>query len=291
MEKQQLKPIIEALILVSEEPISINDIMKIFQEEDCVDKSMVKEVLKMIEDDYAQNLDKGIRVREVGGGYQICTKPEMATWIQRLNESKPMRLSQAAMETLAIVAYRQPVVRADVEDIRGVDSGGVLKTLLERGLVKIVGRRDEAGNPLIYATTPQFMELFDLASMRDLPSLRDFDELQRERTGTVNAEESAQAREGEFIVEDQVVDVGETIWEDEEHRQIVEDLESGIKNLRELESDIFPKIDAAKQEQNDQPMGELDVKSEEGRQGESVQTQGTEEGTPSEDNRTGDGTV
>ncbi len=135
----------------------------------------------------------GVDLAEVAGGWQFRTKAENSPWIFKLNKTRPVRLSRAALETLAIVAYRQPVTRPEVDEIRGVDSGPVLRNLLERNLVKILGKREEPGNPLIYGTTKDFLEFFGLNTLNDLPSLREYTELGDESRAKL---EELLAREG-----------------------------------------------------------------------------------------------
>jgi len=129
----------------------------------------------------------GLRLVEVAGGYQLRTAASAASYVSRARGVKPVKLSKAAVETLSIVAYRQPVTRQEVEGIRGVDCGGMLRMLLERGLLKVLGRRDEPGRPLVYGTTPEFLSMFDLRDLSDLPTLRDLRELQSDdaRSGPV----------------------------------------------------------------------------------------------------------
>jgi segregation and condensation protein B len=116
-------------------------------------------------------------LEEVAGGFQFRTRAEHVDWVRRLNKSRPFRFSRAALETLAIIAYRQPITRAEVEYLRGVDSGGVVKTLLDRHLVRILGKKDIAGRPMIYGTTREFLELFGLRDLAALPTLREFSEI------------------------------------------------------------------------------------------------------------------
>lgn len=115
----------------------------------------------------------GVRVVEVAEGWQLRTEPRLATWVAAIRGGKPFRLSRPTLETLAVVAFRQPVTKGDVDEVRGVDSGGILRTLLERGLVKLSGRSEEPGRPLLYGTSPQFLTLFGMRSLADLPTLRD----------------------------------------------------------------------------------------------------------------------
>jgi segregation and condensation protein B len=117
---------------------------------------------------------------EVAGGWQFRTNPDNAEWVRKMLASKPVRLSRAALETLAVIAYRQPVTRAEIEDVRGVDSGGVLKLLLDRRLIKIIGKKEEIGRPSLYGTTKDFLEFFGLKDLTNLPTLREFHELTEE---------------------------------------------------------------------------------------------------------------
>ena len=116
-------------------------------------------------------------MREVAGGFQIRTRPEYRDWIKRLIQPKPIRLSKAALETLAIIAYKQPIIRNDIEHIRGVNCGGILRMLLERKLVRVLGRKAIPGRPLVYATTKQFLEVFELKNLEDLPTPKEISEL------------------------------------------------------------------------------------------------------------------
>lgn len=122
----------------------------------------------------------GFYLQEVAGGFQMRTRPEHSEWIKRYLQPNPVRLSRAALETLAIVAYKQPVIRADIEQIRGVDCGGILRTLLERRLVRVLGRREIPGRPLIYATTRFFLEVFGLKDLKDLPTPKEIEEMGQE---------------------------------------------------------------------------------------------------------------
>jgi segregation and condensation protein B len=120
---------------------------------------------------------RGIELWEVGGGYQFRSSPEAADYVRAFVAQRPVRLTRAQLETLALVAYRQPITRPEIDDVRGVDTGSAVRVLLERGLIKMLGRKDEAGRPLLYGTAPYFLEFFGLASLKDLPTLREFTEL------------------------------------------------------------------------------------------------------------------
>ncbi|HEY8074270.1 MAG TPA: SMC-Scp complex subunit ScpB, partial [Labilithrix sp.] len=131
---------------------------------------------------------RGIHLDEVAGGWVFRTSPKYAPFVRDLTKQKPVRLTRAQVETLAIIAYRQPMTRPEIDDVRGVDSGPVLKLLLERDLVRILGKRDEPGRPIIYGTTTHFLEFFGLKSLKDLPTLREFTELTDESRRTYEEE-------------------------------------------------------------------------------------------------------
>jgi segregation and condensation protein B len=169
-----LKSILEAVLFVSGEPLSVDRLLGVAEG---VAREELMSTLRALEADYAAE-GRGLQLVEVAGGFQITTRPDCAPWIKRLERAKEgAKLSRSAMETLAIVAYKQPVVRAEIEQIRGVESAAVLKTLLERRLVRIVGRRDAPGRPIMYGTTRQFLQAFGLKDLSDLPALRDIKEL------------------------------------------------------------------------------------------------------------------
>lgn len=165
----EIKPILESLIFVSSTPIQLETLVEILPESS---KEGILEGIHRIQKEYEEDA-RGLELLEVAGGYQFRTKPRWAGWIQRLKQAKAVRLSRSALETLAIVAYRQPIIRPEIEEIRGVDSGWVLRTLLEKGLIKVMGRKDIPGRPIVYGTTKTFLELFSLNTLSDLPILRE----------------------------------------------------------------------------------------------------------------------
>lgn len=169
---EDLKNIIESLLFVAEEPLSPERIKKLVGP---VEASEIHQALDALQADYDSRRG-GFFLSEVAGGFQFRTRPEYTAWIRRLLDPKPVRLSKAALETLAIIAYKQPVIRTDIEHIRGVDCGGVLRQLLERKLIRVLGRKEIAGRPLIYATTKRFLETFDLKDLKDLPTPREVEE-------------------------------------------------------------------------------------------------------------------
>jgi segregation and condensation protein B len=170
---EELKNIIESLLFVADSPLSPDRIRKILPH---AEFSGIKQAIDQLCDEY-ESRKGGFTLTEVAGGFQFRTRPEYSEWIKRLIQPHPTRLSKAALETLAIIAYRQPIIRSDIEHIRGVDSGGIIRTLMERKLVRILGRKEIPGRPLIYATTKQFLELFNLKDLKDLPTPREIEAL------------------------------------------------------------------------------------------------------------------
>jgi segregation and condensation protein B len=170
VQRKHLRGLLEALVFASDSPIKPHELAKLSS----APVKQVKELLGELKSDYASG---GFQLEEVAGGYVFRTSAQYAPFIRDLTKQKPVRLTRAQVETLAIIAYRQPITRPEVDDVRGVDSGPVLKLLLERDLVRILGKRDEPGRPLIYGTTTHFLEFFGLKSLKDLPTLREFTEL------------------------------------------------------------------------------------------------------------------
>ena len=169
-----LKYIIESLLFVSSTPLSMERLRQSAPE---ADARMIRDALEALGREYELR-GGGFALHHVAGGYQLRTRPEYAQWIKRLHQTQPVRLSRPALETLAIIAYRQPVLRSDIEYIRGVDSGGVLKMLMEKQLIRVLGRdTDKPGRPMIYSTTKKFLEVFDLKDLSELPTLKELEEL------------------------------------------------------------------------------------------------------------------
>lgn len=165
--------IIESLLFVADEPLSLDKLKSILE---TVESKEIKSTLQVLADRY-ESRGGGFSLYEVAGGWQLRSRPEYNPWIKRLLQPSPQRLSKPALETLAIVAYNQPIIRADIEHIRGVDCGGVLRQLMERKLIRVLGRKEIPGRPLIYATTKLFLETFGLKDLRDLPSPKEIEEM------------------------------------------------------------------------------------------------------------------
>jgi segregation and condensation protein B len=169
----RIKSIIESLIFISEEPMSLDRLCCILQE---YERDVIRTCILQLQSEYADP-ERGIFLAEVAKGYQFRTREENGDYVRRLVKTKTSRFSQSALENLAIIAYRQPITRAEIEYLRGVDSGGVLKTLLEKKLIKILGKKDIPGRPLIYGTTRYFLEMFSLKDLKSLPTLREIEDL------------------------------------------------------------------------------------------------------------------
>ena len=173
MSSKSLKSVVESLLFVHDQPLSLDRLALILEEHE---RSDIRQALDELVQEYGAS-ERGIVLAQVAGGYQLRSRPENADYIRRLTRSKGVKFSQSALETLAIIAYRQPVTRAEVEYLRGVDSGGVLKSLLEKKLLRILGKKDVPGKPLIYGTSREFLELFSLKDLASLPTLKEIQEL------------------------------------------------------------------------------------------------------------------
>ncbi len=174
---EKIKAVIEALIFASDTPLSPEKIRSVFPE---MDKKDIQEIIAQLVTEYNER-QGGIFLQEVAGGFQFRTSPELSQWIKKLKITRPHSFSPQALETLAIIAYKQPIVKSEIEDIRGVDVGGPLKGLLEKKLIRIVGRKDVPGKPIIYGTTRKFLEVFNLKDIMDLPNIRELKELHQQQ--------------------------------------------------------------------------------------------------------------
>lgn len=172
MEREKIKSIIENLLLAADEPISPETLQQVLADGTTADE--LRDILEELRGDYES---KSLQIVEVAEGYQLGTRPDYFEWIRRfLKLDKTFRLSQPALDTLSIIAYKQPLTRAEVEEIRGVDSSGVIKTLLEKKIIGPAGRKEVPGKPIMYKTTKKFLEYFGLRDLSELPTLEDFSE-------------------------------------------------------------------------------------------------------------------
>ena len=173
MEGETLKSIVESLLFVAEGPLTLQRLGEAIEG---ADKSEITAALEQIRTDLESNR-RGVRLVEVAGGYQLRTPKENADWVKKFLGGRPARMGRATLETLAIIAYRQPVTKAEIEAIRGVDVDGVVNTLMERSLIRAVGRKDVPGRPFLFGTTPEFLQLFNMKDLSELPTLKELDEI------------------------------------------------------------------------------------------------------------------
>ena len=230
MSQEKIKNIIEAVLMVSTQPIGITKLLNIFEAEQSLqpERNDIKDALKAIQDDYQE---RGIELAEVASGFRFQAKDEYAGWVNHLFDERPPRYSRALLETLAIIAYRQPITRGEIEEIRGVSvSSTIVKTLQEREWVKIVGHRDVPGKPALLATTKSFLDYFNLKKLSELPSLediKDFDainpDLFEELEGEVKAKEGNEEASAESDAEGSEEVISEQAESDE---SVVEELNS-----------------------------------------------------------------
>ena len=181
MEPDKIKQIVEAAIFAADGPLDRDALLLLFDEQERPEKADLSRSLEQISEDYAE---RGIELKEVASGFRFQVRKDLGPWVSRLWQEKPPRYSRAILETLALVAYRQPITRGEIEEIRGVSvSSHIIKSLLERNWVRVVGHRDVPGRPAMFATTRQFLDYFDLKSLEDLPPLseiKDLDKLNEE---------------------------------------------------------------------------------------------------------------
>ena len=192
---ERARAVVESLLFLAEKPVSVEELRAATG----LDAARVRKALDELSGHYREGVS-GVVLHEVAGAWQLRTSPEAAPFARRFLRVKPQRLTRAALETLAIVAYRQPVTRPEIEDIRGVDSGAVVKALLERRLLKILGKKEEPGRPILYGTSKEFLEFFALKDLASLPTLREFHELSEEHRDIVEKEAPPEDRGLEGIV-------------------------------------------------------------------------------------------
>jgi segregation and condensation protein B len=221
VEEERLKAILESLLFAAGEPVNLAQLASVL---DSVPRDDIRRALAEMTTGYAAG-GRGLVLEEVAGGYQLRTPKEHALYVRKLLAAKPPRLSRPLLETVAIVAYRQPITRPEIEQLRGVDTGGVLETLLERRLVRIAGRKEAPGRPLMYATTSEFLEVFGLKDLQSLPDMEEFRALQ-------GAHDDSAVEAGADSTPVSVDDA--EISEAAEHGEEPADEESGTLPLREV---------------------------------------------------------
>lgn len=237
MNEQQLKNIIEAALLAAGRPLTIDQMLSLFEEKEQPKREMVRVSIKQLQEDY---VERALELIEVSSGFRLQVKEGFSSWVSRLWSERPSRYSRALLETLALVAYRQPVTRGEIEDIRGVSvSTSIMKTLLEREWVRVVGHRDVPGKPAMYGSTKKFLDYFNLKNLDELPTLAELrdlgsiaNELGLEIPGIQieGQQQNAQIEEGQ----EQVAQIEEEQAEDE---QIALAEESDAEASTEIQSD------------------------------------------------------
>lgn len=272
MELIKLKQIIEASLMASGEVLSIERLQQLFDEFEKPKSSKIKQALDSLMDDYC---DRGIELVEVASGYRLQVRKDVAPWVTRLWDEKPQRYSRALLETISLIAYRQPITRGDIEDVRGVAvSSHIIRTLLDREWVRVVGHRDVPGRPAMYATTKEFLDYFSLKSLDELPSLDEIREMDdaNQSLDLINAEKKASAtREYEFTSEDEVIARGEEVLAETEL-----ELEQASKLVQQVEDNVFNKPSeeelAAEREAERQAKAEEERLAEEAAQSSNMQS-------------------
>jgi len=173
--RTSLKSILEALLLASGEPLSLETLASVFTDEERPSDTEISKTLEALSDDYAE---RGLELKEVASGFRIQVREDANPWIARLWEERPQRYSRALLETLALIAYRQPITRGDIEEVRGVSvRTNIIRTLQEREWIRVVGHRDVPGKPALFGTTRVFLDYFNLASLDNLPSLAEIKDM------------------------------------------------------------------------------------------------------------------
>jgi segregation and condensation protein B len=199
LDLDELKGAFEALLFVSHDPLSLEKLASVLEG---VPKASIKSAIQSLQAEY-EAVGRGLQITEVAGGYVMVTRPEQSIYIKRLAKTKPSsKVSRSALETLAIVSYKQPVTRADIEKIRGVETSGVLRTLLDQKLIRIVGRQDIPGRPILYGTSKQFLQRFGLRDLRDLPPLKELKDLGSPENFPMELPFESEGDEGESRVAD-----------------------------------------------------------------------------------------
>jgi len=173
MEPEEVKSVLESLLFVADGPLTVQRFAEVM---DGVDKETIHGLLQELQSDL-EAPSRGLQLVEVAGGYQLRTAKVNADWVKKFLGGRPARMGRATLETLAIIAYRQPITKAEIESIRGVDVDGVIGTLLERNLIRAVARKDVPGRPFLYGTTAEFLQLFNLKDLTELPTLKETDEI------------------------------------------------------------------------------------------------------------------
>ncbi len=252
--KEKLQQIIEGALLAYGQPMTMAKMQALFVEEDEADRPGKEEIQAALEDIQADCKKKGYELKEISSGYRFQVKQEIAPWINQLWEEKPQKYSRALMETLALIAYRQPITRGDIEEIRGVAvSSTIIRTLIEREWVRIVGHRDVPGRPALYATTKQFLDYFNLKNLEDLPPLGEINDLD-------DLNEELEFNEEQTATED-VTDAVTHELEPNSHGVITSIEEADVDDVDVSEADVI-ETDVIETSTSEQPVVEDAIAAE-----------------------------
>ena len=250
LDDQQLQRILEGALLAAGHPLTVEKLLQLFEEEAAPEKAQLLGALQAVQ---ASCEGRGFELKEVASGWRFQVRAETAPWVNRLWDEKPQKYSRALLETLSLIAYRQPITRGDIEEIRGVAvSSHIIKTLSERDWVKVVGHRDVPGRPSLYATTRQFLDYFNLKSLEDLPTLgeiKDLDQLNSElafddQKPAEGGTQSVEATVADETNGEQVSSV-ETLTADEEASVVPEIIEDGVQGENVKEESVETADDGA----------------------------------------------
>ncbi len=246
MNNEELKPVVEGLIFAADEPMSIKDLFAVFNENAAIEQVQIKEVLEQLKEEYE---GRGLELKEVGSGFRFQVREAHAQWIAKLWQERPARYSRASLETLALIAYRQPITRAEIEDVRGVSvSSNIIKALVEREWVRVVGHRDVPGKPALYSTTKKFLDYFNLKSLEDLPPLSELKDIDAINEQLILSETSETGNPESKTVASEEID------EDEDKRldemDTVDDID--VSDMADV-----VKIDSAKDNDKEQSRSEI----------------------------------
>ncbi|MEI6080117.1 MAG: SMC-Scp complex subunit ScpB [bacterium] len=233
METNRIKSILGSILFVAEKPVSVDKLYEVFDKE--FEKEFITTTLEEMKSGYTSDENSGIKLETCANGWQLRTVEENQTWVKKLENIKPIRISPAALETLAIIAYKQPVNKQEIDKIRGVDSAHLFKTLLERNLIKISGRSDLPGKPLLYATTPEFLEIFGLNDLNELPSINEIQDLASKGFGDTG-DYKMELNQSLRLIVDEKSDI--EITEDVNTAEIDETLDKMTEIGKELRVDI-----------------------------------------------------
>jgi len=239
MTNTSLKSILEAALMAAGRPLSIDQMLMLFLDSEQPERDEIRIALEELQNDYA---DRPVELKQVASGYRIQVREQYSEWVSRLWSERPSRYSRALLETLALVAYRQPITRGEIEDIRGVSvSSSIMKTLQERDWVKVVGHRDVPGKPAMYATTRQFLDYFNLKSLDEMPTLaelRDLDhinaELDLEIPGVVTGDETVSGEETSDAADEPQEAVEQDAQQDaqQDTTEVTDDVQEEVHDVR-----------------------------------------------------------